>query len=242
MEKLRSVGGFLTGEDPAGPGDVTSLVDGLHRATRECIPTWRKEFPESHDRIRNDCRLLLGELLKLGVNKERVAEHLPDLSAAAPVFACRRIGTAVTAYGALRDLPLLFAEALEDGLDGAPRTGVDLDGLATGVGQDARDDVYRALSLAALGRPFGSKTWTADHLKALKAYIAQHWRRDREWYLLITGATDPQTINPAYADIARELTVGLVIRSADGLTDLLDIEEEALIALVCDYLQLLETL
>ena len=194
LRKLRTEGGFLIGqEDPTG--GVTTLVDGLHRATRECIPIWRREFndlPDQRERIKQDCRLLLGELLKLGVSKDLVSKQLGELASAMPeriMLSCRRIGTAVAIYCALRDLPLLFSDVIEDGVDVSGSSIVDLDGLATGVGQDVRDDVCNALWLAVRGKPKGLKAWKADDLKSLKAYIDQ------------TLATRPQVVPPDHRGI-----------------------------------------
>lgn len=249
LQKLRTEGEFLVGhEDPTGPADVTTLVDGLHRATKRCIPIWRREFnetPGALDGVRQECRLLLGELLKLGVSKDLIAQQMGELASTAPeriMLSCRRIGTAVAIYCALRDLPLLFSEVIEEGFDVSDSSVIDLDGLAMGPGQDARDDVCNALWLAVRGKSPALQTWTGDHLKSLKAYIAQHWRRDRKWYLLTTGIANAGDTRATYDEIAREMSIGLVIRSAREPCDLLTIGEEDLVALVCEYLQLLETL
>jgi len=244
---LHSEGGFLVShEDQAGPADVTTLVDSLHSATEKCLPIWRREYaePDARERIRQDCRLLLGELLKLGVSKDLAAGQLGKLASAAPehiMLSCRRIGTAVAIYCALRDLPLLFSDVIEGGFDVSGSTVVNLDGLATGVGRDARNDVCNAL-WRACGKPSGVTDWTADRLKQLKAYIAQHWRRDRRWYLMTSGSADAGAASGTLDDIARDMSVGLVIRSATDRCDLITIGEEGLVALVCEYLQLLEKL
>ena len=74
-------------------------------------------------------------------------------------------GTAVAIYCALRDLPLLFSDVIAEGFDVSGNTVIDLDGLATGVGQDVRDDVCNALWRAVRGRASGLTAWTDEHLE-----------------------------------------------------------------------------
>lgn len=246
LEKLRSVGGFLKTPLPISESpDVSNLVSALHLATKKCFPAWRGEFGHSLDLVRDDCRMLLGKLLKLSIKKPVSGTVDTELALASPgqlTLACRLMGSAVTAYCAWNDLPLLFEKAIGGGFDAAPRGMIDLRDLASGGKLDVANDIHEAAWEMVRGRPSGLTAWTEDHKASLKSYIALHWKRDRKSYLLMTDPLGTGELNPAFGEVAQSLSLGLVVRSADGLSDLMRIGEEDLVALVCDYLQLLESL
>ncbi len=246
LSKLRSEGGFMIApQTGAHSPDVSDLVSSLHRATDKCFVVWRQNYPHSLDVVRRDCQMLLGELLKLCINVPLSLEQGAELAFSSPqqlTLACDCVGSAVTAYCAWNDLPLLFTKAIDHGFDVAPDSVIDLEGLVSGVGSDVSKDIHEAAWLAVQGKASGLSTWLPRHIKTLKSLIELHWNRDRKGYLLVTGTMTEEKLHPAYPDVTQALSVGLVIRSADGLSDLMRIDETALVALILDYLKLLETL
>jgi hypothetical protein len=258
LKRLRDDGGLIAGMgESTGPDDLESLVDSLHRATKKCIPMWKQDIAKSGDPLRGaiieDCRLLLGELLKLGVSKDLLTSQFGDVVSAPPerlCLSCRLVGTAVAIYCALRDLPLRFSSVVDEGFDVSDQAVVSLEGLASGVGSDAAADVFDALRLKVWDelwarvrdRPTAGIQWSADKRNQLRAFIATHWRRDRKWYMLTTETPANASLSPVYDQIAKDMHIGLVVRTAAEQQDMLKIGEENLVALVCEYLELLETL
>ena len=59
---------------------------------------------------------------------------------------------------------------------------------------------------------------------------------------MTTGTSDAGGASATFEAVAGDMSVGLVIRSAADPCELMNIGEEDLVALVCEYLQLLETL
>lgn len=262
LSKLRTLGGFLAG--PVGPANVETLVDQLHRATRECLPIWRSEIPERPETLRQrliqDCLLLLGELLKLGVSRDLLARRFGPDTSGMLCLPFGRIGPAVAVYAARGDLPLQLSDVVDDGLDVSDPAAIALDGLGIGVGRDASDDAREALLLNVAydelwdrvrSRPRREPLspgespparWTPERLEQLREYIARHWRLDRRWYMLTLRAGSESEVSPRIADVARDMDVGLVVRSGAQDADLLTIRETSLVAMACEYIELLRTL
>ncbi|MGB0128515.1 MAG: trypsin-like peptidase domain-containing protein [Rhodocyclaceae bacterium] len=220
------------------------LIVSLHDATSACLDQWKTHSERRRQAIKDDCFVILGELIKLAVDKQLAQGDRVRVCAASPdrmFVACRKVGTAVAVYCALRDVPLVVTRAA-DGTDLAGRSIVNLGSLAQGVGADAERDTYRAVWLAVKGSPVPAQLDAQDFVDILRDAIEMERELFGNPSPLIVAEAPPEWLeNGGLATAAGQLKIGLVLREADDCP-LLVVTEARLINLICKYLTLLETL
>ncbi len=185
---LRRQGGFpqdagvLVGRPPREC--FQALVVALYQATERCLAAWRARAAPLPRHFKEDCLTLLGELIKLAVDRDGCPPaQLAEIAAATPdrmFVACRRTGTAATVDCALRDIPLRVAARKPGDRDIGGGSVIDLDGLAQGVGPDAERDAYQATWLAVKGAPVPADFGSDEYLDILEDAIDMEYLQTLE--------------------------------------------------------------
>ena len=182
-------------EHASGQERFEKLLVTLHKATEHCLDGWRSSGTQRREAIKDDCRFILGELIKLAVNRDRALDELRAILAATPdrlFIASRRAGSAAAVYCALNDIPLMLDQRKSDDVDIAGGSVIDLGTLAIGVGSDAEHDAYVAAWLKIVDEPQPVR-FTDDTLESLQAAL-ERYAVGRVWDK-IKGAPVPQQFN-----------------------------------------------
>ncbi len=247
---LRRIGGF-TCEARVFSGKARQdcfqplLVD-LCRATEQCLSKWTETAGLVRERYKEDCRALLGELIKLGVDRDRDPEELAEIDAATPdrmFVACKRTGTAAAVYSTLADVPLRLNARKSADMDVGGGSVIDLDDLAMGVGLDAQRDAFAAVWLEVKGEPLPDGVGDDDIVEILQDAIEmEHEEFGRDSPFIVARGPRNGLTGGGLATAGERLRIGLVIHDADRDYAYLAVTERRLINLVCKYLKLLETL
>jgi 3',5'-cyclic AMP phosphodiesterase CpdA len=223
------------------PALLQQRLDGLHTATEHCIPGWRVLADNPIRAIKDDCRFLLSELIKLAVNPAADAAALATVAAAGPDrlhLACRFGGTGDVVFCALSDLPHLLTRRDRDI---AASTAIHLDDLLSGgQGKDLRQEVLKKLWKDVMPEDLPGRIEGNDYNRLIRR-IERHGRRDKRRYLLAALGEREWCKQGQYRDLADDLNLGLVLYE-DGQCAHLLLDEPDLIDLVREYLELLETL
>ena len=222
-------------------GQLQELLDGLYRATESCRESWRRSGGDLLAAVKDECRALLSELVKLAVNPASGNADLGVVGAAAPenlYLACTYEGTADVIYCALWDLPHpLEPYAQDDGV--VSRGAVHLnDLLPSGQGEDLRQEVLKKLWLMVMG---GEPPGRIDgrRYEQLVFRIEHQGKRDNKRYFVVAQSVDNPVVRNPYQYLTTGLRLGWALRT-EGHCDYLLVDETALIDTAYEYLQLLE--
>lgn len=254
LRRLTHPGTSLLRERGGFPGDATALaglaaaerfqrmVVVLHNATVDCIDTWKaNEVPRSRrDAVKEDCFVILGELIKLAVDKQSPLGDRVRISAVSPdrIFVpCHKVGTAAAVYCALREVPLLLDEDV-GGRDLAGPSVVDLDNWTGGVGLDAERDAYRAMWWSVKGTPVPPEPDSSDNLDLLCDAIDMERNKFGNSVPVVVAKAPPEWLeNGGLATAVGRMNVGLALRQPEDCPVLI-VKEVRLINLICKYLAL----
>ena len=222
---------------------IKGLLHGLHRKTRECRDEWQSLPTDRLAGLKDDCRFLLSESIKLTVDPQASESELGPVSAAAlaPVhLLCNHGGTADVVLCALADLDHLL-EKREDGLDIAADITVHFDDLLpSGEGEARRQELLQKLWKKTMNARSPGRV-EGKYYEQLLAKITLDLERDERRYVLAAPGWRDWCAKSEYRKWADDLKLGLVLHEPGGCRYLL-IEEAMVIEIVRDYLQLLETL
>lgn len=222
---------------------IKGLLFGLHRKTKECLDGWQSLSKDKPAGLKDDCRFILSELIKLTVDPQASESDLGPVSTAslAPVhLLCNHGGTADVVLCGLADLEHLL-EKTEDGLDIAADITVHFDDLLpSGEGEARRQELLRKLWVKTMHAPLPGRiegTYYGD----LLAQVTLLLERDKRRFVLAAPGWRDWCTKGDYRKWADELQLGLVLHETGDCRCLL-IEEAMVIAIARDYLRLLETL
>jgi hypothetical protein len=246
MEALTRSWGIdpLDGFDWSEPaGRLQDLLDGLHRATESSLDAWRRASADGIAAVKDHCRALLSELVKLSVSPMAGDTDLEGVAGSPPnrlYLACRYEGTADVIYCALWDLPhLLDRYSRENGV--VSRGAVHLDDLLpSGQGEDLRQEVLKKLWVMVVDEDLPGRI-DQKRYGQLVSRIRRHGRRDNKRYFVVARSPSNSTARDPYGGLAEELQLGLALHR-EGECDYLLMEETDLIDTAYEYLQLLERL
>ena len=221
------------------------LVADLFLSTTRCRDEWKRLDKPVPAEFRQDCRALLGELMKQAVDDSRPAHELAEFDPQQihRVFVpCKRSGTAATVYSHIRNYPLRIETRKPDDSDLVGGSMLDLGELAMGAGADAEKDVLQAAWLATKGAPAPTQ-FTEDNVDDLKDAIAMETELfQRDPFFVVARGPREMRDGGGLAQASAKLGIGLVVHDAENDYAYLAVPEGRLTNLVCKYLQLLETL
>ena len=237
------------GPDPLADFDLrdpgaalTERLDALYRVTKDCAPALRA----SRDQVaavKEQCRLLYGELTKLALDPDGVGQsdrlrQLAGSPAELLQVVCQDPEIADAAYTARRDLPSPFRlDPATGALDSAH--GVYFrDDIAGGVGEDQRQELLRKLSVRVIGRPEPVRV-EPEQEQRLVAAINRHRRRGQGEYRVIAGRPAGELRSIPLADWTGTLGIALVLYQ-EGDCPFLFGDEWDVIDGLREYLELLE--
>ncbi len=227
----------------AAAAQLQGLFNTLYRATEAGKVEWSRSNPPLLSNIKNDCRFLLSELSKLAVNPASGPAVLRSVADAPPehlYLTCEYPGTAEMVYCALWDLPhLLSRHNKEIGVMDQGAVLLD-DLLPSGQGEDLRQEIIKKLWLMVMAEELPARI-DSKLFQQLLARIKRHHERDKRVYLLVAPAPADRSDPTNYQNWARELHLGLTLRTDGQCTHLL-MDETELIDSAREYLQLLETI
>jgi len=238
------------GTDPLGgfdPDDAASqlqgLLDGLHRATESSLDSWRRLDGDPLASVKDECRALLSELVKLAVNPATRDADPGNVAAAAPehlYLACSYEGTPDVIYCALWDLPHLLERYSRD--NGVASRGVvhlnDL--LPSGQGEDLHQEVLKKLWEMVMDEGLPGRI-DEKRYHQLVSRIRRHGWRDKKRYFVVAQSPGNRVVSDNYRDLADKLHLGLAL-CTEGRCNYLLMDETDLIDTAYEYLQLLERL
>ena len=233
----------LSGFDPDDPASqIQDLINGLHVATQAASAHWKQSSAAELAAIKQDCRYLLSELVKLAVSPAAGDMAMHTVADAAPeqlYLTCEYSGTAEVVYCALWDLPhLLDRQGRDFGVSGDGAIRLD-DLLPSGQGEDLRQEIIRKLWTMVMNEATPVRIDDRNY-KRLVTRITRRHDRDNRVYLLVADAPHEGAVSQEYRQWAGQLHLGLALRGEGHCTHLL-MDETELIDSAQEYLQLLET-
>lgn len=232
----------LDGFDHVQPTpQIGELMKTLLQATERCIPGWRGISSDKQARIKEDCRIVLSELVKLAVNPDSPDADLAAVAAGSAdhlYLACQFGGTAEAVYCALKGITHSL-EPHDGPLDVKSSVAVHThDYLPSGEDGDLRQEILKKLWVKLMDGDAPSRI-DGKHYQALIRTI----RMSREWrgQQFILAATGPREWGEAsnHKKAATDFHLGLVLHEEGECPHLL-LEEENLVAAVRMYLKLLK--
>ena len=247
--QLYEAGGFPGDVDDleaAPPSDrFQRLMVAFYEATSRCADSWKNTGERYLHAIRQDCQIILGELIKLAVTADYAEGDLCEVVAHVPermFTAARRTASAAAAYCALTDQPLTLTQRKQGDVDVGGGNVVDMGSLAMGVGDDAERDAFEAVWRATKGAPV-PKEFNADTVENLQDFIAMnHDEYGQPAPFLVVAGPKSWLHDGGLAQASTMLQIGLVVRDSSCECKLLVLKESRLVNHVCKYLSLLESL
>lgn len=232
----------LDGFDPARPTpQIMGLMKGLVQATKQAIPGWRGIPSDSQAKIREGCRVVFSELVKLAVNPDSPDADLAALadgSADHLYLACQYGGTAEAVYCALKGITHSL-EPHDDQLDVKSSMAVHThDYLPVGEDGDLRQEILKKLWIKVMVGDVPSRI-DGKHYNALVSSI--HMSKELGEQQFILAATGPREWGDAsnHKKAATDFHLGLVLHEEGQCPHLL-LEEENLVAAIRNYLKTLK--
>jgi hypothetical protein len=246
--ELRRVGGFPNNWNLLATLSLErrfrALVVDLTQATEQCLGGWKMEGKAIPKKFANDCRLLLGELIKQAIDQSKPPEELAEFDPTVPdrVFVpCQRAGTAAAVFSYLKRYPLRIERYKADESDVDGGSIITLSHLAQGVGTDAEQDVYQAAWLA-FKRTQPPMRLTPGNINDLKVDINIGIEDfGREPAFLVARGPREWLHSSGLTKASDNLELGLVIHDAGSEYAFLAIPEQRLNGYLCRYIKLLES-